>query len=155
LKMVTTSLNRAEKKIAKEVKYAALHKSNIAVKQRVEEAKRAAEVIRKQKADAESQRIKISNERKIAEAKARELSIAAAKARAKVEWAYRAMVMENNKVCGQCRIGRQRIKARRSEIDQQMHVEAIEKAKRAAKRQHSTKKLGNRRIKKVRKNAPK
>ena len=117
MKSVTKSLNRAEKKISKETKYAALHKHNIAVKQRVEEAKRAAELIRKQKADAEAQKIKIANERKIAAAKARELSIAAAKARAKVEWAYRAMVMENNKICGQCKIGRRRIMLRRKEID--------------------------------------
>jgi len=130
--MVTTSLNRAEKKIAKETKYAALHKGNVAVKQRVAEAKRAAELIRKQKADAEAQRIKISNERKIAAAKARELSIAAAKARAKVEWAYRAMVMENNKICGQCKIGRKRIQIRRKEIDNEMSKEALKKAQRHA-----------------------
>jgi len=57
------------------------------------------------------------------------------------------MVMENNKVCGQCKIGRQRIKARRTEIDQQMHVEAIEKAKRAAKRQKNMKKRGSKKCK--------
>ena len=124
VKMVTVSLHKAEKKIASEVKFAALHKNNIAVKQRVVEAKRAAELIRKQKADAESQRIKISNEKQIAASKARELSIAAAKARARVEWAYRAMVMENNKVCGQCKIGRQRIHTRRQEIDHEMQQEA-------------------------------
>lgn len=147
-KMVSKSLNAAEKKIAKEVKFAALHKNNIAVKQRVIEAKRAAEVIRKQKADAEAQRIKIANERKIAEAKARELSIAAAKARAKVEWAYRAMVMENNKVCGQCRIGRQRIKVRRTEIDHEMQTEAVAKAKRAAVNSITKKKDGKSKVKK-------
>ena len=146
--MVSKSLNAAEKKIAKEVKFAALHKNNIAVKQRVIEAKRAAEVIRRQKADAEAQRIKISNERKIAEAKARELSIAAAKARAKVEWAYRAMVMENNKVCGQCRIGRQRIKVRRTEIDHEMQTEASAKAKRAAVKMVTMKKEGKSKVKK-------
>lgn len=59
LKMVVKSLKRAEKKIASETKQAALHKHNIAIQQRVAEAKRAATVIRQQKVDAESQKIKI------------------------------------------------------------------------------------------------
>lgn len=55
----------------------------------------------------------------MAQAKAREISIAAAKAKASAERAYRKMVWENNKTCGQCAVGAKRIKQRRGEIDQQ------------------------------------
>ena len=132
MKSVKSSFHKAETKIADAIKNAALHKRNLVFKQRVEEAKRSAELIRRQMADAESQRIKISNERKIAGEKAKALSIASAKARARVEWAYRAMVLENNKVCGQCKIGRTRIVSRRKEIDNEMQQEVLAKASRSA-----------------------
>jgi hypothetical protein len=132
VKSVKTSLHKAETKIASEIKNAALHKNNLVMKQRVEEARRSAELIKRQLVDAESQRVKISNERKIAGEKAKELSIASAKARARVEWAYRSMVMENNKICGQCKIGRQRIVSRRKEIDNEMQQEVLAKASRSA-----------------------
>ena len=56
-------------------------------------------------------------EKKMAQAKAREISIAAAKAKAGAERSYRKMIWENNKICGQCAVGSKRIKQRRAEIE--------------------------------------
>jgi hypothetical protein len=59
LKLVNQNLKKAETKITSIVKAAALNPKDVSIKQKLEEAKRIAEVIRKQKADAESQRLKM------------------------------------------------------------------------------------------------
>ena len=101
-----------------------LHKTSIVFKQKVEESEREVKVIRQQQIDAQSQRIKIEHERQITKAKAQELSIASAKARAQVEVAYRKMVLDNNKVCQKCALGRQKVVARKAEIDKENAAEA-------------------------------
>jgi len=53
----------------------------------------------------------------MAQAKAREISIESARAKASAEKAFKAMVLENNKVCDQCKAGAKKIKTRRNEID--------------------------------------
>lgn len=74
----------------------------------------------------------MAQEKKMAQAKARAISIATAKAKASAERAYRKLVWENNKVCGQCAVGAKRIRQRRTEIDTQnksaKHQSAVRKS---------------------------
>ena len=122
------------------MKSAAINPRDIGVSQKLEEAKRIAEVIREQRKDADSQRLKMIQEKKMAQAKAREMSIAAAKAKASAEKAYRVMVGNNNKVCGQCAVGAKRVKQRRGEIDSQNKQAQRQKdTRRAAKEKHCKK----------------
>lgn len=76
-------------------------------------------MIKQQKLDAYNQKMKIEHERKIAKAKATELSIAAAKARAHVELSYKHMVVSNNKICQQCSLGKVAVMRRRKEMDEE------------------------------------
>ena len=69
----------------------------------------------------------MEQEKKMAQAKAREISIAAAKAKAAAERSYRKMVFENNKICGQCSVGAKRIRQRRTEIEKQNNDATCEK----------------------------
>jgi hypothetical protein len=73
----------------------------------------------------------------MAQAKAREISIATAKAKAAAERSYRKMVFENNKVCGQCAVGAKRIHQRRAEIDTQ---------NKQAKHQSKDRKISDKRV---------
>jgi len=52
-----------------------------------------------------------------AQTKAREASVASAKAKAAAEKAFRNMVIDNNKTCSACRLGKEKIAKRRLEID--------------------------------------
>ena len=59
----------------------------------------------------------MEEEKKMAQAKAREISIAAAKAKTRAEASYRKLVFKNNKVCGECSVGAKRVKQKKAEID--------------------------------------
>lgn len=155
VKLVSSNLKKAESKIIQIQKAAALDTKDKMLQAKLEEAKRIADTIRRQREDANSQRIKMESEKKMAQAKAREVSIAAAKAKAAAERAYRKMVFDNNKVCGQCAVGAKRIKQRRVEINKQnkstqhaKQVETVANEKRANKEAHKKK---NETVKKIQK----
>jgi len=74
----------------------------------------------------------------MAKAKAREMSIAAARAKASAERSYRKMVWTNNKICGQCAVGAKRIKTRRTEIIGQHKTATMQKqVRRSSYERHS------------------
>lgn len=102
-------------------------------------------VIRKQLLDAETQKDKVLDEMKSAQTKAREASVASARAKAAAEKAFRNMVVDNNKLCSQCRLGKEKIAKRRLEIDGAIKQETKLKAQREAeKRRQSRGRGGNR-----------
>lgn len=102
-------------------------------------------VIRKQLLDAETQKDKVNDEMKSAQTKAREASVASARAKAAAEKAFRGMVVDNNKLCSQCRMGKEKIAKRRLEIDGAIKQETKLKAQREAeKRRQSRGRGGNR-----------
>jgi len=81
LKNVDTSLKQAEHKVNSAITQSKMHKNSVVFKQKVDEMNRQVEMIRQQRVDAYNQKVKIEHERKIAKAKADEISIAAAKAK--------------------------------------------------------------------------
>jgi hypothetical protein len=91
-------------------------------------------VLRKQLLDAENQKVKIAEQRDSSQAKAREASVSSAKAKAYAEKHFRNMVIENNKTCSACRMGKEKIAKRRLEIDGAIKQEIKLKAQREAEK---------------------
>jgi len=77
--------------------------------------------------------------------KARESSVASAKAKASAEKAFRGMVVDNNKTCSACRLGKEKIAKRRLEIDGAIKQETKLKAQREAEKRRQSRGRGGRR----------
>lgn len=77
--------------------------------------------------------------------KAREASVASAKAKAAAEKAFRNMVIDNNKTCSACRLGKEKIAKRRLEIDGAIKQETKLKAQREAEKRRQSRGRGGRR----------
>lgn len=80
-----------------------------------------------------------------AQTKAREASVASAKAKASAEKAFRNMVIDNNKTCSSCRLGKEKIAKRRLEIDGAIKQETKLKAQREAEKRRQSRGRGGRR----------
>merc|ERR1712224_629995 len=80
-----------------------------------------------------------------AQTKAREASVASAKAKAAAEKAFRNMVIDNNKTCSACRLGKEKIAKRRLEIDGAIKQETKLKAQREAEKRRQSRGRGGRR----------
>jgi len=80
-----------------------------------------------------------------AQTKARESSVASAKAKAAAEKAFRNMVIDNNKTCSACRLGKEKIAKRRLEIDGAIKQETKLKAQREAEKRRQSRGRGGRR----------
>lgn len=102
-------------------------------------------MLRKQLLDAENQKVKIAEQRDAAQSKAREASVSSAKAKAYAEKHFRNMVVENNKVCSACRLGKEKIAKRRLEIDGAIKQEIKLKAQREAEKRRQSRGRGGRR----------
>ena len=117
VKLVRQNLKAAENKVVQIRKTSALNPKDIGAKEKIKEAEELVSVIRKQLLDADGQKIKIKEEMSSAQTKARESSVASAKSKASAEKAFRNMVIDNNKTCSACRLGKEKIAKRRLEID--------------------------------------
>jgi hypothetical protein len=95
--------------------------------------------------DAQNQKTKIGEEMESAQTKAREASVASAKAKASAEKAFRNMVIDNNKTCSSCRLGKEKIAKRRLEIDGAIKQETKLKAQREAEKRRQSRGRGGRR----------
>jgi len=95
--------------------------------------------------DADNQKTKIREEMNSAQTKAREASVASAKAKAAAEKAFRNMVIDNNKTCSACRLGKEKIAKRRLEIDGAIKQETKLKAQREAEKRRQSRGRGGRR----------
>jgi hypothetical protein len=95
--------------------------------------------------DAENQKVKISEEMQSSQTKAREASVQSAKAKASAEKAFRNMVIDNNKTCSACRLGKEKIAKRRLEIDGAIKQETKLKAQREAEKRRQSRGRGGRR----------
>merc|ERR1711976_458429 len=89
-----------------------------------------------------------------AQTKARESSVASAKAKASAEKAFRNMVIDNNKTCSACRLGKEKIAKRRLEIDGAIKQETKLKAQREAEKIRQSRGRGGRRAGLVQESAP-
>jgi hypothetical protein len=76
--------------------------------------------------------------------KAREASVASAKAKSHAEMAFRNLVIDNNKTCSACRLGKEKIAKRRLEIDGAIKQETKLKAQREAEKRRQSKGRGGR-----------
>lgn len=134
VKLVRQNLKAAENKVVQIRKTAALNPKDIGAKEKVHEAETLVAVIRKQLLDAEKQKTKVAEEKESAQTKAREASVASARAKASAEKAFRNMVVDNNKTCSACRNGKEKIAKRRLEIDGAIKQETKLKAQREAEK---------------------
>ena len=89
-----------------------------------------------------------------AQTKARESSVASAKAKAAAEKAFRNMVIDNNKTCSACRLGKEKIAKRRLEIDGAIKQETKLKAQREAEKRRQSRGRGGRRAGLAQESAP-
>ena len=145
VKLVRQNLKAAENKVVQIRKTSALNPKDIGAKEKIKEADALVAVIRKQLLDAESQRTKIREEMNASQTKARESSVASAKAKAAAEKAFRNMVIDNNKTCSACRLGKEKIAKRRLEIDGAIKQETKLKAQREAEKRRQSRGRGGRR----------
>jgi len=144
VKLVKQNLKAAENKVVQIRKTSALNPKDIGAKEKIKEGESLVEVIRKQLLDAENQRTKIKEEMSSAQTKARESSVASAKAKARAEKAFRDMVIDNNKTCSACRLGKEKIAKRRLEIDGAIKQETKLKAQREAEKRRQSRGRGGR-----------
>jgi DNA repair exonuclease SbcCD ATPase subunit len=145
VKLVRQNLKAAENKVVQIRKTSALNPKDIGAKEKIKEAEALVAVIRKQLLDAENQKTKIREEMNSAQTKAREASVASAKAKAQAEKAFRNMVIDNNKTCSACRLGKEKIAKRRLEIDGAIKQETKLKAQREAEKRRQSRGRGGRR----------
>jgi len=145
VKLVRQNLKAAENKEVQIRKTSALNPKDIGAKEKIKEAQSLVAVIRKQLLDAEGQRTKIREEMQSAQTKAREASVASAKAKAQAEKAFRNLVVDNNKTCSACRLGKEKIAKRRLEIDGAIKQETKLKAQREAEKRRQSRGRGGRR----------
>jgi hypothetical protein len=145
VKLVKQNLKAAETKVVQIRKTSALNPKDIGAKEKIKEAEALVTVIRKQLLDAENQRTKIKEEMESAQTKARESSVASAKAKSAAEKAFRNMVIDNNKTCSACRLGKEKIAKRRLEIDGAIKQETKLKAQREAEKRRQSRGRGGRR----------
>jgi hypothetical protein len=131
-----------------------LNPKDIGAKEKIKEAEALVAVIRKQLLDAENQKTKIREEMNSAQTKARESSVASAKAKAQAEKAFRNMVIDNNKTCSACRLGKEKIAKRRLEIDGAIKQETKLKAQREAEKRRQSRGRGGRRAGLAQESAP-
>ena len=131
-----------------------MNPKDIGAKEKIKEAESLVAVIRKQLLDAENQKTKIREEMNSAQTKAREASVASAKAKAQAEKAFRNMVIDNNKTCSACRLGKEKIAKRRLEIDGAIKQETKLKAQREAEKRRQSRGRGGRRAGLVQESAP-
>lgn len=126
-------------------KTSALNPKDVGAREKVKESEALVSVIRKQLLDAENQKTKVEEEKSSAQTKAREASVASAKAKANAERAFRKMVVDNNQVCSLCRLGKEKIAKRRLEIDGAIKQETKLKAQREAEKRRQSRGRGGRR----------
>lgn len=131
-----------------------MNPKDIGAKEKIKEAESLVAVIRKQLLDAENQKTKIREEMNSAQTKAREASVASAKAKAQAEKAFRNMVIDNNKTCSACRLGKEKIAKRRLEIDGAIKQETKLKAQREAEKRRQSRGRGGRRAGLVQESTP-
>jgi len=144
VKLVRQNLKAAENKVVLIRKTSALNPKDIGAREKIKEAEALVAVIRKQLLDAETQRTKIREEMNSAQTKARESSVASAKAKAQAEKAFRNLVIDNNKTCSACRLGKEKIAKRRLEIDGAIKQETKLKAQREAEKRRQSRGRGGR-----------
>lgn len=154
VKLVRQNLKAAENKVVQIRKTSALNPKDIGAKEKIKESEALVQVIRKQLLDAENQKVKIREEMQSAQTKARESSVASAKAKASAEKAFRNMVIDNNKTCSACRLGKEKIAKRRLEIDGAIKQETKLKAQREAEKRRQSRGRGGRRAGLVQESAP-
>lgn len=147
-------MKAAENKVVQIRKTSALNPKDIGAKEKIKEAESLVAVIRKQLLDAENQKVKIREEMNSAQTKAREASVASAKAKAQAEKAFRNMVIDNNKTCSACRLGKEKIAKRRLEIDGAIKQETKLKAQREAEKRRQSRGRGGRRAGLAQESAP-
>lgn len=145
VKLVRQNVKAAENKLIQVRKTSALNPKDIGAREKITEAQTLVSVLRKQLLDAEGQKTKISEQKDAAQAKAREASVASAKAKAYAEKHFRNMVIENNKTCSACRLGKEKIAKRRLEIDGAIKQEVKLKAQREAEKRRQSRGRGGRR----------
>jgi len=145
VKLVRQNVKAAENKLIQVRKTSALNPKDIGAREKISEAQTLVSVLRKQLLDAEQQKVKIAEQRDAAQAKAREASVASAKAKAYAEKHFRNMVIDNNKVCSRCRLGKEKIAKRRLEIDGAIKQEVKLKAQREAEKRRQSRGRGGRR----------
>jgi hypothetical protein len=145
VKLVRQNVKAAENKLIQVRKTSALNPKDIGAKEKISEAQTLVSVLRKQLLDADNQKTKIGEQRDASQAKAREASVASAKAKAYAEKHFRSMVVENNKTCSACRLGKEKIAKRRLEIDGAIKQEVKLKAQREAEKRRQSRGRGGRR----------
>ena len=145
VKLVRQNVKAAENKLIQVRKTSALNPKDIGAKEKISEADTLVGVLRKQLKDAEDQKVRIAEQRDTAQQKAREASVASAKAKANAEKHFRNMVVDNNKVCSMCRLGKEKIAKRRLEIDGAIKQELKLKATREAEKRRQSRGRGGRR----------
>jgi hypothetical protein len=134
VKLVRQNVKAAENKLIQVRKTSALNPKDIGAREKITEAQTLVSVLRKQLLDADTQKVKIAEQRDSSQAKAREASVSSAKAKAYAEKHFRNMVVDNNKVCSRCRLGKEKIAKRRLEIDGAIKQEVKLKAQREAEK---------------------
>lgn len=144
VKLVRQNLKAAENKVVQIRKTSALNPKDIGAREKITEAEALVTVIRKQLLDAENQKTKIKEEMESSMTKAREASVASAKAKSAAEKAFRNMVIDNNKTCSACRLGKEKIAKRRLEIDGAIKQETKLKAQREAEKRRQSRGRGGR-----------
>lgn len=145
VKLVRQNVKAAENKLIQVRKTSALNPKDIGAREKIHEAQTLVSVLRKQLLDAENQKVKIAEQRDASQAKAREASVASAKAKAFAEKHFRNMVIENNKTCSACRLGKEKIAKRRLEIDGAIKQEVKLKAQREAEKRRQSRGRGGQR----------
>lgn len=145
VKLVRQNLKAAENKVVQLRKTSALNPKDVGAREKVHESESLVGVIRKQLLDAETQKTKVDEEKSAAQTKAREASVASAKAKANAERAFRKMVVDNNQVCSLCRLGKEKIAKRRLEIDGAIKQETKLKAQREAEKRRQSRGRGGHR----------
>ena len=145
VKLVRQNLKAAENKVVQLRKTSALNPKDVGAREKVKEAEALVSVIRKQLLDATNQNVKVDEEKNAAQVKAREASVASAKAKANAERAFRKMVVDNNQVCSLCRLGKEKIAKRRLEIDGAIKQETKLKAQREAEKRRQSRGRGGHR----------
>jgi len=145
VKLVRQNVKAAENKLIQVRKTSALNPKDVGAREKINEAQTLVSVLRKQLLDADTQKIKIAEQRDSSQARAREASVASAKAKAYAEKHFRNMVIDNNKVCSRCRLGKEKIAKRRLEIDGAIKQEVKLKAQREAEKRRQSRGRGGRR----------
>lgn len=145
VKLVRQNVKAAENKLIQVRKVSALNPKDIGAKEKINEAETLVGVLRKQLLDADNQKTKIMEQRDAAQSKAREASVSSAKSKAKAEAQFRTMVIDNNKTCSACRLGKEKIAKRRLEIDGAIKQEIKLKAQREAEKRRQSRGRGGRR----------